>query len=248
MSSGSKRKEAFVVTAELPTVAPRETLVESIANALIQYIAENNLRGGDRLPSERELVEMMGASRLPLREALSVLKGLGIIQARHGKGIFVRQLDPAAVFGMLSPLLKVQAGIQLQHLFEVRLLLESGIAALAAEHRTDASLQVLESELDAMRASLRKRSDYVAHDKAFHRELARATSNPVFCVFTASLTDLVAELHERYRDNVEFRRAALDEHERILDAIRRRDADGARAAIRQHLANALQRIQAAAGK
>lgn len=228
--------------AGLLAVAPRETLVESIANGLIRYIAENDLRGGDRLPSERELVEMIGASRLPLREALSVLKGLGIVEARHGKGVFVKQLDPAAVFGMLSPLLRVRAGIDARHLFEVRLLLETGIAALAAEHRVDENLEVLENEMDAMRASVRSRPDYAAHDKTFHQELARATGNPVFCVFMASLTDLLAELHERYRDNVDLRTAALDEHQQILDAVRRRDAEAAREAIRRHLVNSLERV------
>jgi GntR family transcriptional repressor for pyruvate dehydrogenase complex len=224
------------------TLAPRETMVDAIANALIRYIAENELRGGDRLPSERELVEMIGTSRLPLREALSVLKGLGIVEARHGKGVFVKRLDPAAVFGMLSPLLKVQAGVDIRHLFEVRLSLETGIAAMAALHRSDEDLDVLQSELEAMHAAIRRRPDYVAHDKAFHQELARATGNPVFCVFMASITDLLAELHERYRDNVEFRQAALREHEEILEAVRRRDADAASEATRRHLTNALKRM------
>ena len=223
-------------------VAPRETLVESITNALIRYIAENDLRGGDQLPSERELVQMIGASRLPLREAVSVLKGLGILEARHGKGVFVKKLDPAAIFSMLSPLLRVRAGIDLHHLFEVRLLLETGIAALAAEHHADENLEVLENEADAMRASVRNRADFVTHDKTFHQELARATGNPVFRVFTASLTDLLAELHERYRDNVQYRKAALEEHQQILDAVRQRDAEAASAAIRRHLTNALERM------
>ncbi len=231
-----------MATVELSPLAPRETLVETIANALIRYIAENKLCGGDRLPSERELVTMIGVSRLPLREALSVLKGLGIVEARHGKGVFVKQLDPAAVFGMLSPLLKVQAGIDVRHLFEARLPLEMGIAAKAAQYRSPANLEVLEDELEGMRASLSNRPVYVAHDKSFHQELARATGNPVFGVFMASLTDLLAELHERYRDNVAVRRAALREHEQILEAVREGDSDAASAAVHRHLTQALNRM------
>ncbi len=230
-----------MATVELQAINPRETMVDAIANALIRYIAENELRGGDRLPSERELVEMTGASRLPLREALSVLKGLGIIEARHGKGIFVKHLDPAAVFGMLSPLLKIQSGINVRHLFEARLPLEMEIASLAARHRTDEHLAALEDELSAMRAALRKRPDYMTHDRAFHQALARATSNPVFSVFMASLTDLLAELHERYLDKVEFRQAALGEHEEVFSAVRDRDPTAARGAIRRHLLNSLER-------
>jgi len=230
-----------VATVELQAITPRVTMVDAIANALIRYIAENELHGGDRLPSERDLVEMTGASRLPLREALSVLKGLGIIEARHGKGIFVKQLDPAAVFGMLSPLLKIQAGIDVRHLFEARLPLELEIAALAALHRSDEHLATLEDDLAAMRAATRRRPDFMTHDRAFHQALARATGNPVFSVFMASLTDLLAELHERYRDKVEFRQAAIREHHEILDAVRRRDPDAAREAIRRHLNNSLRR-------
>ncbi|HPP53641.1 MAG TPA: GntR family transcriptional regulator, partial [Thermoguttaceae bacterium] len=72
-------------------VFPKQTtLVERIAHGLIQYIAAKGLQPGDRLPSERELVQMVGTSRLPLREAISVLKGLGVLEVKHGKGIFVR--------------------------------------------------------------------------------------------------------------------------------------------------------------
>lgn len=227
---------------DLPTLAPRETMVDAIANALIRYIAENRLQGGDRLPSERELVEMLGASRLPLREALAVLKGLGIVEARHGKGIFVKRLDPAGLFRMLSPLLKVQSGVEVRHLFEARLPLETEIAALAAQQRTETHLQVLEDELAAMRRAVRSRSDFATHDKGFHQELARAAGNPVFCVLMASLTDLLGELHQRFRDKADFRRAAWDEHKRILDAVRRGDATDARAAAARHLTNALERL------
>lgn len=230
-----------MATVELQAITPRETMVDAIANALIRYIANNELHGGDRLPSERELVEMTGASRLPLREALSVLKGLGIIEARHGKGIFVKQLDPAAVFSMLSPLLKIQAGIDVRHLFEARLPLEMEIAALAALHRTDEHLADLEDELSGMLAAIRKRPEYMTHDRAFHQTLARATGNPVFAVFMASLTDLLAELHERYRDKIEFRQAAVGEHEEILEAVRGGDPAAAREAIRRHLTNSLKR-------
>jgi DNA-binding FadR family transcriptional regulator len=142
----------------------------------------------------------------------------------------------------VSPLLRVQAGIDLRQVFEVRLPLETGIAGLAAVHRTDESLQILRDRSEAMRASIRKRREYVAHDRAFHQELAHATGNPVFSVFMASITDLLAELHERYRDRVEFRQAALAEHEAILDAVRRRDSGAASEAVRRHLTNALERI------
>lgn len=235
-------KEFPVATVEILPVSRRETVVDAIVRSLVQYIAENRLQAGDRLPSERTLVEMLGASRLPIREALSVLKGLGIVESRHGRGFFVKQLDPAAVFGMLSPLLRIQSAMDQRHLLEARLALEMEIAALAAEHRHDKNLDVLNAELDGMRASICDRSEYVAHDKAFHRELARAAGNPVFCVFMASITDLLAELHDRFRDELSFRQEAISEHETIVQAIREASPRTARQAMQCHLANAMARL------
>ena len=74
------------------------------------------------------------------RPAEGCRRGLGIIEARHGKGIFVKHLDPAVVFRMLSPLLKTQAEIDVKQIIEVRLRLEASIAELAAAHRTDDNL------------------------------------------------------------------------------------------------------------
>jgi GntR family transcriptional repressor for pyruvate dehydrogenase complex len=231
-----------VAIADPIAVPRRETLVEAVAQALIRYIASHGLRGGDRLPSERELVQMTGASRLPLREALCVLKGLGVVEARHGKGIFVKQLDMAALFGMLSPLLKTHATIDVHQLFEARLHLETGVAELAATNRTPENLAALEASLAAMRASIRTRRTYSQHDMEYHQELARASGNPIFHVFMSSITDLLGELQFRYLDSVEFRQSAITEHEEILTAVRNGDSAAAREGMRRHIHGAMQRI------
>jgi len=231
-----------MATAELIETGKRQTVVEAIAEGLIRYIAAKHLRGGDRLPSERELVGMVGASRLPLREALGVLKGLGIVEAKHGKGLFVKRLDLASIFGMLSPLLKIHARIDVQHLFEARLHLEGGIAELAAANRTDENLANLAQMLSEMDSSLTDRPRYMERDMAFHQELARSTGNPIFHVFMASITDLLGELQLRYPNDVGIRRKAVGEHAEILSAVRSRDGAQAREAMRVHLQNATERV------
>ena len=176
-----------MATAETIDIGKRGTVADAIAHALIQYIADKGLNGGDRLPSERELVDMVGASRLPLREALSILKGLGVVEAKHGKGVFVKPLDLGALFGMLSPLLRVQADVDVQRIFEVRRHLEASIAQVAAASRTEASLLALGVQLDGMRAHYRDNKDaYIGHDMAFHQELARSTGNAIFHVFISA--------------------------------------------------------------
>lgn len=222
---------------------PRRTLVEDIAEGLIRYIAEKNLRPGDRLPSERELVRMVGASRLPLREAICVLKGLGVLEARHGKGIFVKRIQLADLFGRLSPLLKTQTSIDLRQLFEARLYLEADVAALAAAHRTDENLAVLAAAVEGMRRGVGQQREYVRHDLDFHRELARATGNPLFHVFLASIADLLRELQFRYLDRVDVREAGIGEHEAILAAVVAGDAVSAAAAVRRHIEHAMVRLE-----
>lgn len=231
-----------MAVAELIDIGKRRTVVEDIAQGLIRYIATHRLKGGDRLPSERELVRMVGASRLPLREALCVLKGLGIVEARHGKGVFVKPLDLAAVFSVLSPLLRTQSSIEVNHLFEARLHLEGSIVELAAAHRSEENLARLEESLLGMRDNLAERQPYIQHDMAFHQELARSTGNPIFHVFMASITDLLSELQFLYKDDLDVRRAAVGEHEQILTAVRERDAARARAAMLRHLENATGRM------
>jgi GntR family transcriptional repressor for pyruvate dehydrogenase complex len=224
-------------------IGRRETVAEAIAQGLIRYIARKGLKGGDRLPSERELTGMVGASRLPLREALCMLKGLGIVEAHQGKGVFVRPLDLASTFSMLSPLLRAQTGVDVEHLFEVRRHIEASIAELAAAARTTANLRALEATTAGMRThGVRNRAAYIEHDMAFHQELARSTGNPVFHVFLASITDLLTEVHKMFPDKVVYREEAVHEHEAILEAVQARDPALARTAMLVHLRRAQERL------
>ncbi len=227
--------------AESIPITRHHTVVEAIAQGLIRYIAENRLQPGDRLPSERKLAEMVGASRLPLREALCVLKGLGVVEAKHGKGVFVKRMDLTALFGMLSPLLKTQADIDLGQLFEARLHLEASIAEVAAANRTEENLAALARTVSGMRRNLRNRRAYMRHDLDFHQELARSSGNPIFHVFMVSIVDLLRELQYLYQDSVEIREAAVAEHQEVLDALVARDGRRANAAMRNHIQNATHR-------
>jgi GntR family transcriptional repressor for pyruvate dehydrogenase complex len=151
-------------------------------------------------------------------------------------------LDLGAIFGMLSPLLRAHAEIDIKHIFEVRLHLEAVVAELAAASRSDGNLETLGEALAGMRESLADRPVYVQHDMAFHQELARSTGNPIFHVFMASITDLLGELQFLYRDDVEFRQLAVAEHGEVLEAVGAGDGERAKAAMQRHLRHAMQRL------
>lgn len=219
-----------------------ETLTDATIQALIRFIATQGLRAGDRLPSERELVALTGVSRLPLREALSVLKGLGIVESQQGRGVFVKPLDLAGVFALLSPLLRSQASIRASHVMEVRALLEPCIAEQAARNRTDEDVETLSRCVAAMRESLLDRDTFIQHDMAFHQALARATGNPVFHAIMSAITHVLAELQQTLPDDATYRRQSLSYHTVIRDAVRDRHAMAACEHIVAHLRDVGERL------
>lgn len=231
-----------MATGELIDIGQRETVVEAIARALIDYIARKGLQPGSKLPTERELVEMTGASRLPLREALCMLKGLGVLEAKHGKGIYVKPLDIGAVFEALSPLLKVHAGLDKDHIATVRHYLEGGVAEMAALNRTEENLAVMRLAIDQMWVNLAERAVYIRHDMTFHHELGRATHNPIFQALMSCIADLFVEIQWLYPNRTDFFEEATEEHERVFEAVRDGDGPRAKAAIREHILNARKRL------
>ncbi|MFH1266908.1 MAG: FadR/GntR family transcriptional regulator [Planctomycetota bacterium] len=228
-------------TATLETVR-RETLVDGVAQALIQFIAAKRLKPGDRLPTQRELAEMMGVSQLALREALGMLKALGIIEPRHGSGIFVRQMDISTIFGMLSPLLRTVADVSVEQIGKARFHLEPLVAELAAANRTEQNLEVLGDSLEGMQASTFEMLTYIGHDAAFHQELARSTGNSIFHVVMASITDLVREVRLLHPDNRKLYEFAVEEHQRVLEAVRDRNGPSAAVAMREHIRAGAERM------
>ncbi|MEW6357445.1 MAG: FadR/GntR family transcriptional regulator [Planctomycetota bacterium] len=219
-------------------VPKRPTVADTVSQAIIRFIAENDLRAGDRLPTERDLAEMVGVSRLALREALSMLKGLGVIEARHGSGVFVKQMDVSTIFAMLSPLLRTHVEIDTAHILDVRLHLESSIAECAAAHRTEEHLHVLGDHLAAMREHVQDRAEFMKHDMAFHEELARSTGNAIYHIFMAALADLILQYQLQFPDKLEYREKGIPSHAAILDAVRAQDAERARSAMAAHIERA----------
>jgi GntR family transcriptional repressor for pyruvate dehydrogenase complex len=220
---------------QLLKIEPKKTMVETVAQKLIDYISSNGLKEGAQLPSERELVDIIGISRLPLREALCMLKGLGILEARHGKGVFVKAIDMSTVFSMLSPLLKTHASVNLDSIIQTRLYLEADIAELAARNRTKENLENLRRSLEGMKKSLSDKTDFIKHDIRFHSELAKSTQNKILHILMCSVVDLMAEVQFKYPDAVPRRKTSLEYHAQILQALKSKNKQLARKSIQEHI-------------
>ncbi len=220
---------------DLLKIERKNTIVETIAEKLILYIATNKLTEGSKLPSERELTEIIGISRLPLREAICMLKGLGIVEAYHGKGIFVKNINLSEIFKMLSPLLKTQRDITLNHIIDVRLHIEPIIAQLAANNRTDENLKALKNSIAGMEEYINNLEQFINYDMKFHTELAESTQNKLFTLFVSSITSLLKEVQYTYPDTPKHREISLEYHKKIFNAIKRKYHTSAYKWMKQHI-------------
>lgn len=191
---------------------------------------------GSLLPPERELCEQMGVSRTVIREAIKSMETRGLVQIDRGRGTVVREPQ----YGMLGDSLKLllrRRGDRVWHLLEMRKILEAGIAALAAERRTEMNLTAMERCLTIIRQNPSKPEGYVDADVQFHMEIARATQNPALLVLLEPLSDLLRESRVRSYCGAQMVKLRLKQHEEIFKMIRIQDVQGARNAMSHHLAD-----------
>ncbi|MCB0170050.1 MAG: FadR family transcriptional regulator [Anaerolineae bacterium] len=150
--------------------------VDQIIDQIITVIRSDGLAIGEKLPSERQLAEVLGVSRSTLREAITTLSALGVLEIKPGKGTFVRATNISG--SLASKVIKLMAAESSPLLaLEMRTIIEPGIAAMVAEKRDEACLEELEKLLQITQEKAAKNEPYFEDDRAFHMTLARATGN-----------------------------------------------------------------------
>ncbi len=201
---------------------PPRTSSDGIVSALAERVLSGALVAGDRLPSERHLALEFGASRPMVREALRSLTERGLIRVEPARGAFVRGDSGPRPYPPLD-LEYRRRGTTARQLSETRLMLESEAAGLATEHANADDVAALEP------------LDRVRNDLAFHSALVAASHNPVIETMFSSILGLTVELMVRSAGDAEIVRQSNPYHRIAFEAVRDRDADAARAAIRAHL-------------
>lgn len=231
--------------ADIARRRPRSLALE-LVSALSERIRDGRLNVGDKMPTEAAIMAEFDVSRTVVREALSKLQASGLVETRHGIGTFVLGLGGDAGF-RISPE-QYETLQDVVAVLELRIGLETEAAALAAMRRTEANLTAMRKALDVLAVALEQGDDAVAADFQFHQEVARATQNDHFADL---MTTLGSRIIPRARleptqvvmtdERREYLRRVNGEHESIYDAIAAQDAEGARAAMRTHLANSRER-------
>ncbi|HEY2293454.1 MAG TPA: FadR/GntR family transcriptional regulator [Thermoanaerobaculia bacterium] len=209
-------------------------LTMQVVEHVRSLISQGVVRPGDRLPPERELARELQISRSSLRAGIGFLSAMGVLRSRHGAGTFVSSGPPALDSSSLSVLGVLHAFLPWQ-MFEARLVIESDLAALAAERATDEHLTELAEEVAEVYASLDAPQDYLVHDFRFHRTVARAAGNPILSTLMETITANLYEDRSKTIANAKDLKQSADMHREIYRAIRSHNPAQARLAMQQHL-------------
>jgi len=204
----------------------------------IRALIENGtLQPGDQLPPERELAQTLKISRASLRTGLGYLTAMGVMKVRHGVGTFIS--DGPAKFSKASmSLMGALHGFQSWQMFEARLILESNLAALAAERGKEKHHAALAEEVAEMFAIADNPADFLKHDVLFHRIIAQASGNPILAALIETVTSAMYEKRRKTVDRANYLREMAEMHREIFRAIRAHDPAEARRQMEEHLRRA----------
>jgi len=213
---------------------PRSTLPEEIADRLLNLIRDQELRPGDRLPAERELARRLGVSRPVLREALRALSLMKVVDIRQGTGTYVTSLEPRQLISHLDFAFSSDT-VALAKVFEARRVVESGNVRFAAQRLSEGDLDRLAELLADLSAALDDPQRFSELDIAFHDAICAAADNFMLAQFMTIVDTLGRVSRQRTGGRREVRETAVEDHGRILGALRARDPEAAERAMRGHL-------------
>jgi GntR family transcriptional repressor for pyruvate dehydrogenase complex len=229
---------------ELKKIVRAPRLSEEVSAALEARIARGELAPGDQLPTEKVLAETFGVSRAVVREAVARLKADGRIETRQGAGAFVAQAPKSLNFRFWQG--EGPALVELRDIFELRSMIETAVAELAARRRIPEDVSAMQKHLDAMDLALADGSDGSEADDDFHLAIASATHNTY-------AYRLVEFLGRHFSDSRRLAWAgpgrdgalpeeAQAEHRALFEAIAAGNPARARRCAQQHLRGAASRV------
>lgn len=213
-------------------IIQKTSVSQQVMDYILGCIDRGELKQGDRLPGEREFAEYLGISRVPLREAISALSAIGIVEKRQGDGNFIASFSPDVLGRILHTYTMLDHTLA-DDLFEARSMVEGVSARLAARNATAEDVAALQEEVDRMEQAVPayirgelQLSDMLQLDDLFHLRCAAASHNQFYIAFVNIIHNAGTDLGlyertygrhpEKYYDSVKF-------HRQLADAIAHRD-------------------------
>ena len=208
-------------------------LPEQIADKLREMIIQEEMKTGSKLPAEAELMEKFSVSRSTVREAVKILQTENIVDIRQGQGTFL-----CAMPGLKQDPLGLRFADQqvlVKQLLQTRLLIEPGVAALAAQYREEKHLAEMKQLIDKMDNAYLHGEDYTPYDAQFHSVIAECTGNDVIRRLLPTIHESIqAGYHHTRRVEGSYQRASQC-HLELYRAIREHDSERARQAAQRHM-------------
>jgi GntR family transcriptional regulator, transcriptional repressor for pyruvate dehydrogenase complex len=216
---------------------PEKLRTMEVVNHVRGLIEKGTLKAGDKIPPERDFARTLKISRASLRAGIQYLAAVGVMKIKHGVGTFVADGPPSFSQTSMS-LMSALHGFQSWQMFEARILLETGLAALAAERGREEHHAAMAEEVAEMFASLDEPAEYLMHDVMFHRTIAQASGNPILAAIMETVTESMYDNRLKTVERATDLRESAEMHREIYRAIRARKPLDARRLMEHHLRSA----------
>lgn len=211
----------------------RNSTTEMVIEQIKKQIQSGELKPGEKLPSERKLVKLLGVSRTSVREAIQALSFSGYLEVHQGKGAFVR--ENAEKYDEISKLISEISDYSLPYLMEVRKMMEREFAKLAAIRANDEEIKEIIRLFDEIKNST-DIHDFVRLDFNFHLYIARATHNPLMNTLMKVFGELLhKETHKIVEHSKNTKSRSIKTTKTLVEAIKNRDPEKASEMMEKHI-------------
>ncbi|MBX9458706.1 MAG: transcriptional regulator NanR [Rhizobium sp.] len=216
----------------------RKKLSDEVFSRLRSLIETGELKAGDDMPSERELMERFGVGRPAIREAMQALAGKGLVEISHGERAKVLQVTAESIFRQVdlpAKLMLSGSSASLEYLKSARIFFERGMVREAAARATSDDIEELRDLLDKQGRNIGDSELFINADMAFHQKIAQISGNPIFAAVSGAMLGWLKSYHTEMLIWTGRENFTLAEHEEIIRAIEKGDADLAERAMIKHL-------------
>lgn len=222
-------------------------IYEEVTEALLDMIRKGMLKPGDKLDSVHLLAVKFEVGRSAIREALTALKAMGLVEMKQGEGTYVCEFEPGQVTSSLSTAILMNKE-DVRHLLELRKIIEAGTVVAAANRAMDEDLELIARALLEMRDNLGNEELGEKADFKFHMAIAQASRNPLLVRLMEHVSGMIVDAMRETRrlmlySDQKTMEQLYEEHQRIFQAIQEKDEDRARFAMLTHLDNLIPVIE-----
>lgn len=209
-----------------------KSIPELISQKIIKMIKDSNLKVDDKLPNEKELMELFKVSRNSLREALKILSSRNIIYIKQGSGTYVAEQTGISEDPLGLLFIKDRKKL-VKDILDLRYILEPEIASLAAQNASPAQVEELEEILAKMEKQIKKKNDFLEYDQEFHGLIAKMTQNIIIAKLIPILNETI-KVFSQEALTTEYENTLVS-HEKLFNAIKDKKSNDAKEIMTYHI-------------